>query len=255
MNFYEIYNRINEAAPFARTCDWDNSGIAVYGKNEEVKKVLTCLDITCDVAREAAEGGYDLVVSHHPVIFKGLKTLTVDNPAVVLSQNGIWALCAHTNADTAEEGLSSLLCEMLGLEKSYMEHLSYDGKIPFGVIGGFTEKEEITGRELAVKVKEALGCRGLRFCCGENKISRVGICTGSGGDFVGNAIALDCDALITGDVKHNFFIDAKNNGFTLIDAGHYYTEAIFSKWISGVLEGADVEIFRAKSDIAPFEVI
>ncbi|MBQ9375316.1 MAG: Nif3-like dinuclear metal center hexameric protein, partial [Ruminococcus sp.] len=111
----DIYRLIDGFAPFDLQEDYDNSGLVVGGYQSEVKRVLLALDITNSVADEAVQKGYDLVISHHPVIFNGLKLLSPQNPAVILATNGINALCIHTNFDIANGGMNDLLCERLGL--------------------------------------------------------------------------------------------------------------------------------------------
>ena len=252
MRAREIYDIINEKVPFSKQCDWDNSGILVACENKEVKKILTCTDITSEVSKYAVENDVDLVISHHPVIFKGLKTLDNKNPAVRLSNYGISAICCHTNVDRAEYGLNEYLCDMLGFDKVDGEVLGYDGGDSFGII--CKADEVYTAEELAEKVKNTLGCDALRFCNTGNSIKKIGICTGSGGDFVEEAFD-KCDALITGDVKHNHFIDAYNYGFTLIDAGHYHTEKIFTSYMKELLENAGVTAEIHTFETKPYEVI
>lgn len=250
MTVFDIYEKINSAADFSLADSWDNCGILVGGGDKEVGKVLTCLDITCEVAKEATKVGADLVISHHPVIFKGLKNLDGKNPAVMLSKGNISAICCHTNVDIAAGGLNSFLGEKLGFSEIEGVALDYDNGTPYGII--CESGVSLSAGELCKRLVEVLGCDALRFYDSGKAIRKIGICTGSGADFLGGAIKNGCDGLITGDVKHNFFIDAKNLGISLFDAGHYHTEQIFSQWVAGVLDG--VEVVRAVSDIAPYEV-
>ena len=251
----DVYNAIDRAAPFCSAESWDNCGILVGNADKEVKKILTALDITCDVAREAIENDVSLVVSHHPVIFKGLKELDDQNPAVMLAKAGVAAICAHTNVDVAENGLNSYLCEILGFEKIEGTPLDYDDGVAIGVV--CESKNEISDTELAEYVKEKLGCETLRYSPTGKAVKRVGICTGSGGEFISGAVKNGCDALVTGDVKHNVFVEAKNSGICVVDAGHYRTECIFSELVKNILGKSfdGLEISRAKNDIPPFEVV
>lgn len=254
---YDIYKAIDAAAPFTAAEDWDNSGILV-GNSRKVRKILTALDITSDVAREAVSVGADLVISHHPVIFKGLKELSPENPAVILAKAEIGAICAHTNVDAAKGGLNSYLCKVLGFNEIEGVCLDYDGDCAIGII--CETDRGISCEELGKIIKEKLGCQAFRYTSSQKIIRKIGICSGSGGDFLSGAIKNGCDALITGDVKHSVFISAKNAGFPVFDAGHYYTECIFSGWVKEALalnvnEFQEIEISRAKSDIQPFVVI
>lgn len=248
----EIYKIIDDYAPFSKQCDWDNSGFLVGNPGRKVNKILICEDITAIVAEEACIEGYDMIISHHPVIFKGLKRLEDYHPAVRLSQYHISAICCHTNVDRAEYGLNEYLCDMLGFDKVDGEVLGYDGGDSFGII--CKADKVYTAEELAEKVKNTLGCDAVRFNSEGYEALTVGICTGSGGDFVEQA-SDKCDALITGDVKHNHFIDAYNYGFTLIDAGHYHTERIFTSYMKELLENAGVTAEIHTFETKPYEVI
>ena len=247
--YYEdVLCAVNSAADFSLQEEWDNSG-GLVPTGREIRRILTALDITAAVANEAIEKSADLVISHHPVIFKGLKKLTDSEPSVVLLKNNIGAICAHTNVDIASGGLNDYCCKLLGLTPCKGEVISDEENI-----GRICNLETpLTSRELAYLVKEKLGCHTLRFTDSKEKISRVGICTGSGGDLIFAAADKGCQALITGDVKHNFFVSAKNMDFTLVDAGHYHTEVIFSEYITKILRAAfpSLEISRAASDLDP----
>lgn len=251
MTVKEIYNIINRYAPFSLQYEWDNCGILVGNPDKEINNVLTCLDITCDVVREAIESKTDLIISHHPVIFKGLKILSNTNPAVMLSNADIAAICCHTNVDIAPDGLNAFLCEKLGFVQIKDMTLTYDEGLPLGII--CESQKPLSANELSQVLIDALKCDALRFFDSGKSIKRIAICTGSGGDYIGDAMRNNCDVLITGDVKHNSFTDAKNNGISLFDAGHYHTECIFSEWISKIIDC--VKIRRAKSDIAPYKTV
>lgn len=107
-----IFDKIDEVAPFRIQEKWDHSGLLVGDRNNEVRKVLLCLDITKNIALEAAEKKADLVISHHPVIFDPLYTLCNNNPAVILAKNNISAICSHTNMDMARQGINTIIAQM-----------------------------------------------------------------------------------------------------------------------------------------------
>lgn len=219
----QIYDVINEFAPYSTQMSYDNSGLNVGNMEKEVQKILLTLDVTIDTAMEAVFAGCDLVISHHPVIFKGLKNLDMNNPAVILACGDVACLSMHTNYDSAKGGMNDILCRKLELVPS--EELAVEDGVPIGYVCQL--ENSVTANELAKRCKKNLGCKAVRYFNSGEDISRVAVCSGSGGSFLHNAIAKKCQALITGDVKHDVFIDAYNNGFTLIDAGHFYTENIF----------------------------
>ena len=219
----DIFLALDELAPFSSQVSWDNSGILVGNKLNTVKKIMLTLDITYETAVEACEINADLVISHHPVIFSPLKFLDESNPAVILSKHNINAICMHTNFDIANGGMNDILCERLGFVPNEGEVLNEIDNI--GRICNLSKPADVL--TIAKWVKDALGCRVVRYNDTGNKVSRVGICSGAGAEYFTDALQKGCQLLITGDIKHHDFIDARNAGISLIDAGHFYTENIF----------------------------
>ncbi|MGN0633170.1 MAG: Nif3-like dinuclear metal center hexameric protein [Oscillospiraceae bacterium] len=244
----EIFDYINELAPYSMQAGYDNSGLNVGSADKEVKRIIVSLDATNEVCEEARLKDCDMVITHHPVIFRGLKRLDPTEPAVRLAIDGICALSMHTNFDSASGGMNDLLCERLGLTPK--EPLAVEDGVPIGYVCDWDYSAPITARRLAEIAKEALGCKAVRFCCGEKEVTRVAVCSGSGGSFLRAAAAKGCNALITGDVKHDIFIDAHNMDFAVIDAGHFYTENIFFEYLKTKLSERfpEIEVIEAKSN-------
>lgn len=240
----DIFDLIDSFAPFSAQQSYDNSGICAGSRMQPVTKILTALDITCDVVREAAAKGCELVISHHPVIFRPLRTLSPDDPAVMLAASGISAICAHTSFDSAVGGMNDLLAEKLRL--TVLEPLAFEEGKPIGYVCELSD--ELSASELASFCKQRLGCRVVRYTNTDNRIAKVGICSGSGGDLLVSALAKGCGALITGDVKHSCFIDAQNRGFCLIDAGHFYTENIFHEALAERIKAVHPELSVIRSE-------
>lgn len=240
----DIYGLIDGFAPFSEQQSYDNSGLCVGDMALPVTRILTALDITCEVACEAQEKGCELVISHHPVIFKPLRRLSPSDPAVMLAASGISAICAHTSFDSAKGGMNDLLAERLGL--SVIEPLAFEEGKPIGYVCKLADEADCT--ELAQLCKSRLGCISVRCSDSDRRIKKAAICSGSGGGLLDAAIAKGCDALITGDVKYSSFIDAKNRGFCLIDAGHFYTENIFHEMLAGRIAAAfpELTVIRSK---------
>lgn len=251
MTVKELYDYIDLFAPFCAQESWDNSGLLVGEVSKEVKSIMLCLDITKEVAYEAVEKNVSLVISHHPVIFSPLKALTPNHPAVILSAGGVSAICMHTNFDLADGGLNDFLAKKLDLGKII------DGSIENETgLGRIIElKRETSAFDLAKKVKESLGAKAVRLNSPEKMVKRVGVISGSGAGCYKLAMEKGCDALITGDVKHNLFIDAQNDGFSIIDAGHYYTENIITEYLLDRLDGAAKTVFIAESNKDITEII
>ena len=211
----EIFDFINSIAPFEAQCEWDNSGLVVGDFKAEVKKIGVVLDITCDAVRYAAENGIDLIVSHHPVIFRAVKTFYADNPAFMLANHGISAICAHTSLDIAKGGVNDALAAALGFENA--SPLTESGETAMVRVA---EIAPTTADELAKSVAKKLNT-SVAVADGKKEIRTVALCGGAGSDFFE---AAGCDAYITGEVKHHEFFQAAESGITLIAAGHFETE-------------------------------
>lgn len=221
MTISDILNYLWEIAPKEGAEPWDNVGHLVGRKNARVTKILVSLDITMDVIREAGEIGAELIVSHHPLIWDTHKFVTDDNhqqeKVMALLERGIGAICMHTNLDEAEDGVDDTLVETLGLTP--LDHLAE------GRIGHVCElSEEMPLEDFLALVKEKLGANGLRYCHGGKPVKRVATGCGACAEYLQDAVKAGCDTFVTGDVKHNYWIDAQGQGINLIDAGHYSTE-------------------------------
>lgn len=247
----DIYGCIDAVAPFSVQESYDNSGLIISAIDKQVKKVLVALDITRDVAMEAVEIGADVVVSHHPVIFNALKSVDAGSPVGILLRNDISAVCAHTNFDSAV--LCNLLCEKLELIKC--DNLIVENGVPMGCV---CECEESSVKAIARSIKEKLGCKCVRYTDMGRGVSKIAVCNGSGGSLLPSVIKAGCDLFITGDVKHDVFVDSYNAGVSIIDAGHFHTENIFCDYVKNLIstELDDVEVLVAKSnrDILSYEI-
>lgn len=242
----DIYNCLDEFAPFRTQMSFDNSGLLAGSPDAEVRTVLLALDITPDVVREAASGGAQLIVSHHPVIFNPLRALTPGTAPYLLVQNGIAAVCAHTNLDLAPGGVNTCLAERLGLlDVGTLETDKATG-LPCALAGRTARALE--PREFAASVKKALGCDGLFYTDGRRNITRAGLCSGAGADSLRAAAESGCEAFVTGEAKHHEMIDAENLGVTLVVAGHYFTENVVIGPLAGRLGERFPEVAFVRSE-------
>lgn len=214
----DIYDFIDRIAPFSAQCEWDNSGLIVGDKNKSVKKIGVVLDITKNAVLSAKELGCDLIISHHPVIFRATKKFLADDAAFLLASNGISAICAHTSLDTAKGGVNDVLAETLGFKNALP--LCDEGEAS---LVRTADISAISSEELAKTVAEKLKT-GVRLADSGKKISKVAVCGGAGGDFIDAVAENGCDAYITGDISHHEILDALDLGITLIAAGHFETE-------------------------------
>ena len=248
----EIFDFLQEKAPFEYQAGFDNSGFLVGKWGRGVKKVLVSLDITEEVADEADRWGADLIVSHHPVIFHPVKSVTDETATgrilIQLLECGIAAICAHTNLDAVAEGVNDALARALGLEEVgqlHQEGVDEQGR-PYGIGRVGTVKEQSLSA-FAAFVKDALGSNGVRFTDGGKLVRKVAVGGGACADMMGDAIALGCDTFVTADVKYNGFLDAKALGLNLIDAGHFPTENVVCPVLEGWLRERfpEVEVRRS----------
>lgn len=256
MTVREVYNFIDGVAPFSLTdSSFDNTGILVGDDNAEVTKIAVCLDVTNEIISECAEKGAELIVSHHPVIFKGLKSVKAGTTVYNLIKNNISVISAHTNFDIVSGGISDIMLERLALgtegEAAVMQPIHPDGSGYGRVI---TLKKAITAGELARECKRAFDCCCVRYCDCGREIRKIGVCSGAGSDGMPYALAAGCDAYICGDVKQNIFIDAMNAGMSVFDALHYNSEVILCAPLRDMLAEAfpDIEVFVAENNSGIF---
>lgn len=236
----DIYNFLDSIAPFNQQCEWDNSGMLVGENDKEVQKIALVLDITAEAVKKAAEIGADLIISHHPVIFRAVKTFTDNDPAFLIARNGISAICAHTSLDCADGGVNDVLAASLGFEN--VSSLPVDGE---AAMVRFAETDT-DADTLAKLICEKLGT-GVRIADSGKKIKKVAFCGGGGGCFIEAVAESGCDAYITGDVSHHEFLNALALGLTVIAAGHFETE----NPVISVLEEKIRKNFAVETEIIP----
>lgn len=250
----DVYNAIDSFAPFCRQEKWDNSGLLCGGGSRPVTKAVTALDITKDVILEAEKLGAELIVSHHPVIFSPLKAVMSDSPVGMMLERGISAICTHTPFDASpvgmNKGLFDRLSSVLGLSDSFspLEDMG-DG---FSVGRVYDLKTPLEAKEAAAAAGKALGCPVVRVT-GSGIIRRIAISSGSGNSFPALAREMGADALLSGDFKHDVLVDSLNDGFILIDCGHFYTERIFAPMMRDLLKNAfpNLAVYAAESCTDP----
>ena len=215
---------IEEFAPLALQEKWDNSGLCIGSPEDKVSSVLLGLDCTPELVDEAIACGADMIVTHHPLIFSGLKKISAEDlvgEAVVKAiRAGISVYAAHTSADKVIAGVSGAMAARLGLKN--VRILDEDGEgTGLGVVGNLPEP--MTAQDALELVKERFALKGVKSSkpvgC---KIERVAMCGGSGGSLIGAARAAGAQLYISGDISyHNFFTP---EGFMIMDIGHYESE-------------------------------
>ena len=240
MTTYELYKHFDTVIPRALSCEWDNDGLMCCpDATREAKKVLVSLDATADVVAEAIDGGYDLIITHHPFIFKGLKSITdgnfVGSKSIDLIRAGISVFSFHTRLDTVEGGVNDVLAAVLGLHNA----------VPFGEDGMGrigTLDAPMSADEFARKVKDALGAPTVSLSACGKPCYRVAVLGGGGDSATGAAMAAGADTYVTGDLGFHTLTDAPDMGVNLIAAGHFYTENPVCRRICEIVGEADASI-------------
>lgn len=247
----DIYSFLNEKYPFALQEGWDNSGYLVESETGRCSKILLTLDITNDSIEEAADKGAGLIISHHPVIFNPLKKVQTNNPVYKLIRNGTGAICMHTNLDIAEGGTNTAIVKKIAEKLAVSANIEPLEDCGLGCIIEF--EKVIDCEEFAAILKDIFKIDRIKTnIYGEYILSKIAVCSGSGGSLWKLAKAKGCDALITGDVKHDIWIDTNNAKFTVFDCGHFHTENLVLEELRYALEKKfpqlDVEISERSTD-------
>ena len=246
MTVKELYQRMSEYIPEDLRCDWDNDGIMVCpDSNAEVKKVLISLDVTEEIVDYAIDQGFDLIVSHHPLIFRPLQSVTeeshVSRKVVKLIANAISVFSFHTRADRVKDGVNDRLAEILGITDP--KPFGEDG---LGRIGTLSEEYEL--EIFADAVKLALGADSIKLADGYNSVKRVAVVGGDGKDFVADAVKMGADTYVSGRLSYNVMEEAAEMGINLIEAGHYFTELPITEFFSELISKLDPNVYVEVAD-------
>ena len=257
--FIEVMERM--APPYLAE-SWDNPGLLVGEKENEIKKVLVALDVTDEVVEEAVNINASRIVTHHPMIFGSIKKVNDDthlgSRIIKLIKNGIGHYAMHTNLDIAFGGVNDELAKILDMKNVQVLSVSceQDGKENgLGRYGDITPK---TLKEFALEIKEKLGLDGIRIIGDEdNIVSKAGLCTGAGIEFMGDAKKNGCDVYITSDIKYHDSQKALEEGISLIDATHYGSENIIVPVIAKYIREniKDIEVVESKVDGQVFKTL
>jgi GTP cyclohydrolase I len=228
----EIISLIEVKYPLSLAEEYDNVGLLIGDIDANIEKILVCLDINEAVVDEAINNNIDMIISHHPLIFKPFKKLVftdaISTIIAKLIKANICVYALHTNFDNAENGMNDLLGDRLGLRN--INKLG-NGTGRYGIL-----YNSMLLKEFCVLVKNILSIDFLKVSGDLNAIIKsVAVVGGAGCDFIDDAIAMNCDVLITGDVKHHNAIDALNSKINIIDASHFYTEVIALPYIASFL--------------------
>jgi len=224
----QVLGLLENMAPANLAEPWDNPGLQVGSYSSPIKKILLSLDPTMKALMAASRAQAQLLLTHHPLIFKPLTRMDVEsfpgNVILEAAKKSISVVAVHTNLDAARGGMNDILAEIMGLE----DVEAFGGRegeedSGLGRIGYLSEPASM--QALAERVRTLLGTRNLRVTIPkEGPIRRIAIVGGSGGSMIPLASEKGADLLLTGDVGHHHALEAKSRGMALLDGGHFCME-------------------------------
>lgn len=256
MKIKEVLSALEQFAPLPLQEGWDNAGLQVGLTEAEVSGALLCLDVNERIVDEAIEKGCNLIVSHHPLLFHGLKTISgadyVQRTVVKAIKNDITVVSMHTNMDNARGGVNFKIAEKLGLTgPRFFAARNVDGiEAGSGVVGELPE--EMAADDFVTAVKRAFGvecamCNQLL----RRKIRRVALCGGAGDFLLPQAIGAGADAFITGEMHYHMYFGQEQR-IQICVIGHYqseqYTSEVFRSVISGACPGLPLHIAETSTN-------
>ena len=253
----DILKFVETLAPRSMKMEWDNVGLLCGSRSTPVTKVLIALDPFENVCSEAAAWGAELIVTHHPLIFRPLPNITdetsIGRGIMALIRHGISAVNAHTNLDQAPGGVNDTLAKTLALTD--VQVITPCGETVSGEPWGLLRMGQVPEQPLDTflhRVKTQLKCDGLRYVDGGKPVRKVAVGGGACADGWREALDAGCDTFVTSDIKYNQFWDAQDFGLNLIDAGHFYTEnpvvAVLAEKIAAQFPEVEVKISETHRD-------
>lgn len=232
-----LYDFLDTLSPFATQASWDNSGLLIGSREDEVEQIYLSLDVDSALLEEVAENS--LIITHHPLIFSGLKQLNFakypSNLIQIMVQKKISLIAMHTNFDLSH--LNAFVASKLGFEiVESNEFVAYC---------------EVNQRldDLALHVKRVLGIENLRLVRAKEWVGRCAITTGAGGDLISK---IEADCFLSGDLKYHQAMEAKENNLSLIDIGHFESERYFPECLAQYLKNLPLKAIMSNSK-NPFE--
>lgn len=261
ISMLKLQEILEDIAPLEMQEDWDNSGMQIDMGRSSVSRILVCLEITGEVVEEALNADVDFIVTHHPLLFHGIKKIDRNDAAgrnlLDLIFTGISVYSAHTCFDIAPGGNNEDLAARLRLCK-VSGFAGQEGEPEWGLAGYLATPMRLA--DFAMYLDEILDSPGGLKVSGdaERIIQKVGLCTGAGGEFLPAAAEAGCDVYISGDLKHHEVQDAKENGMCVIDAGHYGTEFLFAENMAKRLRertAGQAVVLESQVNVNPYDFV
>lgn len=258
----DISKNIEKMAPVFLKEDYDNVGIMVGDPSQDVKKALLALDCTNEVIDEAIENNCDMIIAHHPLLFRRPKSIVkgelLGDKVFKLIKEDITLYACHTNLDSARNGINETIVNMLGFHSDEIIE-SHDKNLykDCGIGRIIRLDTSISLDDVIENVKKNLNINNLRVVRAREEIKTIAVINGSGQDFFNAAERLGADCIITGDTTYHFVSDYKEMGVSIIDAGHFGTEfVVFLKTLEFLKdEFKDVEFINSNKSKDPYEFV
>lgn len=249
MKISQVYNFLDTIAPYNTQLPWDNSGLMVGNIDREVKSVLLCLDCTNDVIRQAVSKGINLIISHHPLIFRPVSSIKEGTPIYNAIKNDITVISAHTNLDIAHCGVNDALCHALNIEN--VKPLVAEN-VPIMRVG---EVSSCSVKQFANFCRKVLD-NSVKYVDCNGNVEKVAVCSGAGGEYIYDVANAGVDTFVTGEAKHHEYLDAKRLGVNLIVAGHFATEKVVLKSLGEKMRNAFPDcIIETADEKNPYETV
>lgn len=241
MTVREIYDALNERIPEQLREPWDNDGLMCAPDDTlEVRRALVALDVTEDIVDYAISNDIDLILSHHPLIFKPVASIHEDDHVarklIKLIKNDVAVISFHTRADKVEGGVNDLLCDILGIRNA-----TPFGEGDLGRIGDLDE--ELNMEDFSYLLKGLLDCDGVKVADACIPVGRVAVVGGDGKSYIPAALAAGADTFVSGRIGYNTMIEASEMGINLLEAGHFFTEHPVTSFFQSLLHRLDRDMY------------
>jgi len=249
----EIIKLMNNWAPAELIDNWDNTGFQIGNDEKDIKRILISLDLDERVYNRALDGDFHMIITHHPIIFKPITSITTstykEKLLFNLIQKDIVVYNAHTNLDRANNGVNDELAKLLGLRDPQTLEMGEDEDYGYGRVGDI---EEQSLKDYLTFIKKRLDTEFLIvYGDMDRTVKRVALCGGSGSGFIYDAYKKEACIYITGDIKYHDAQYGTELGLTIVDAGHYHTEKIIlpivKEYLEKNIEDVYIEIWKEPS--------
>lgn len=263
----DVLTYLQELAPLDLAESWDNVGLLVGARQQEVSSILTCLTLTPDVAAEAIREGAQLIVSHHPVLFKAVKQINDESSEgrmlLDLIRAGVAVYSPHTCYDSAHAGINRQLAQTCGLRnvrplrprpQTAEEEAAKTPAIGAGRFGDLAQAVSLA--DLVEILKGTLLQPVMGYVGDPNReVCRVGIACGAAAEFMRDALREGCDVLVTGEARFHACLEARTLGIGLILPGHYATERPAMIRMAGFLTSKfpDLRVWASEAETDPIQ--